>query len=94
MVDCRNPEVNILSSVSLPWSLDEIVVSQQLKLGSTDSFLFFLLFMQSNIKSWKFNSEVERVLWNHFSPFNFLVSYEPSITDLLFALIFDGIVIL
>lgn len=35
---------------------------------------FFYLFMQSNIKSWKFNSEVEKVLWNHFSPFNFLVS--------------------
>lgn len=31
---------------------------------------------ESNIKSWKFNSEVERVLWNHFSPFNFLVSTE------------------
>ena len=42
MVDCRNPEVNILSSVSLPWSLDEIIVSQQLKLGSTDAFVFFL----------------------------------------------------
>lgn len=37
-------------------------------------YYFFLLFMQSNIKSWKLNSEVERVLWNHFSPFNFLVS--------------------
>lgn len=31
---------------------------------------------ESNIKSWKFDSEVERVLWNHFSPFNFLASTE------------------
>jgi len=31
---------------------------------------------ESNIKSWKFNAEVERVLWNHFSPYNFLVSTE------------------
>ncbi|XP_032236586.2 periodic tryptophan protein 1 homolog isoform X2 [Nematostella vectensis] len=29
---------------------------------------------ESNIKSWKFNGEVERVIWNHFSPFNFLSS--------------------
>ncbi|KAJ7379071.1 rRNA-processing protein [Desmophyllum pertusum] len=31
---------------------------------------------ESNIKSWKFDAEVERVLWNHFSPYNFLVSTE------------------
>lgn len=31
---------------------------------------------ESNIKFWKFGAEVERVLWNHFSPFNFLVSTE------------------
>lgn len=30
----------------------------------------------SNVKSWKFDSEVERVLWNHFSPYNFLASTE------------------
>ncbi|XP_031557007.1 periodic tryptophan protein 1 homolog [Actinia tenebrosa] len=29
---------------------------------------------ESNIKSWKFNGEVEKVIWNHFSPFNFLAS--------------------
>lgn len=31
---------------------------------------------ESNIKSWKFGAEVERVLWNHFSPYNFLISTE------------------
>ncbi|CAL1547309.1 unnamed protein product [Lymnaea stagnalis] len=27
-----------------------------------------------NVKKWKFDGEVERAIWNHFSPFNFLAS--------------------
>lgn len=50
--------------------------SQTLLTGSFDNYAAVVdcRSPSENVKTWKFTGEVERALWNHFNPFNFLAS--------------------
>ena len=59
VVDCRNPEVSL-----------KLII---FKKDHDKPFLKFVLSLQASCKSWKLKGEVECAIWNHFSPFYFLV---------------------
>lgn len=57
------------------------VESQSLLTGSFDNFAAVVDCRnpKENVKKWQFDGEVERCLWNHFCPFNFLVSTDKGL---------------
>ncbi|BFZ10086.1 hypothetical protein BsWGS_13125 [Bradybaena similaris] len=57
------------------------VESQSLLTGSFDTFAAVIDCRNpsENVKKWQFDGEVERCLWNHFCPFNFLVSTDKGL---------------
>ncbi|CAG5130170.1 unnamed protein product [Candidula unifasciata] len=57
------------------------VESQSLLTGSFDNFAAVVdcRSPKENVKKWEFDGEVERCIWNHFCPFNFLVSTDKGL---------------
>lgn len=57
------------------------VESQSLLTGSFDNTAAVIdcRSPEENVKKWTFDGEVERALWNHFCPFNFLVSTDKGL---------------
>jgi periodic tryptophan protein 1 len=43
--------------------------------------------VENSYRAWAVNGEVERVLWNHFNPFNFLVSIQLIYHFLMYTMI-------
>jgi hypothetical protein len=43
--------------------------------------------LEDSYRAWEVNGEVERVLWNHFSPFDFLVSIQLIYHFIIYAMI-------
>uniref|UniRef100_A0A0B7BL11 Uncharacterized protein n=1 Tax=Arion vulgaris TaxID=1028688 RepID=A0A0B7BL11_9EUPU len=57
------------------------VESQSLLTGSFDNYAAVIDCRNptENVKKWKVDGEVERTIWNHFCPFNFLVSTDKGL---------------
>jgi len=57
--------------------------AQNLLTGSTDKFVrLFDCSSENTFKQWKASGEVEKVLWNHFDPFSFMVATDSGIVQM------------
>jgi len=57
--------------------------AQNLLTGSTDKYVrLFDCSSENTFKQWKADGEVEKVLWNHFDPFSFLVATDSGIVQM------------